>query len=107
LKASPERGGVQRESDERLFVLAIPLVRVWTARSIARIHLMPKNLDNPLPPAMAHLDLLLDEAVKDTFPASDPVAINVEPEPEGYDQSLEPRVSRTKRGVESRGGGAE
>jgi len=27
---------------------------------------------------MAHLDELLDEALKETFPASDPVAINVE-----------------------------
>jgi hypothetical protein len=30
---------------------------------------------------MAHLDELLDEALKETFPASDPVAINVELEP--------------------------
>ena len=30
---------------------------------------------------MAHLDELLDEALKETFPASDPVAINVEIEP--------------------------
>jgi hypothetical protein len=31
-----------------------------------------------LPAAMAHLDELLDEALKATFPASDPVAIDVE-----------------------------
>jgi len=45
-----------------------------------------KGLHNPLPAAMAHLDELLDEALKDTFPASDPVAINVEPEPTGTKQ---------------------
>ena len=30
--------------------------------------------------ATAHLDELLDEALKATFPASDPIAINDEPE---------------------------
>jgi hypothetical protein len=29
--------------------------------------------------AQAHIDELLDEALKQTFPASDPVAINIEP----------------------------
>jgi hypothetical protein len=28
--------------------------------------------------ALAHIDELLDEALKQTFPASDPVAINIE-----------------------------
>jgi hypothetical protein len=28
--------------------------------------------------AMAHLNELLDEALKQTFPASDPIAVNVE-----------------------------
>jgi hypothetical protein len=28
---------------------------------------------------LAHIDELLDEALKQTFPASDPVAINIEP----------------------------
>jgi hypothetical protein len=45
--------------------------------------LIPKSLLEPLPAAMAHLDELLDEALKHTFPASDPVAINVEIEPRG------------------------
>ncbi|HUK01376.1 MAG TPA: hypothetical protein VLW26_03760 [Steroidobacteraceae bacterium] len=29
----------------------------------------------------AHLDGLLDEALEDTFPASDPIAVHVEPRP--------------------------
>jgi hypothetical protein len=32
----------------------------------------------PSPVAAAHLDKLLDEALNETFPASDPVAINIE-----------------------------
>ena len=42
------------------------------------VMLTPKPLHKPLPAAMAHLDELLDEALKATFPASDPVAIDVE-----------------------------
>jgi hypothetical protein len=38
----------------------------------------PKNTQKPRPAAMAHLDELLDEALKETFPASDPIAINIE-----------------------------
>jgi len=30
------------------------------------------------PAALAHIDDLLDEALNETFPASDPVAINIE-----------------------------
>ncbi len=39
----------------------------------------PKRPYNPLPVAMEHLNHQLDEALKETFPASDPVAINIEP----------------------------
>ena len=39
----------------------------------------PKRPYNALPAAMAHLNDQLDEALKETFPASDPVAINIEP----------------------------
>ncbi len=39
----------------------------------------PKNPQKSLPPAIAHMNELLDEALKQTFPASDPIAINVEP----------------------------
>ena len=37
-----------------------------------------KNTQRHLPAAKAHLNELLDEALKQTFPASDPIAINVE-----------------------------
>jgi hypothetical protein len=30
------------------------------------------------PPTIGHMDELLDEALNETFPASDPVAINIE-----------------------------
>jgi hypothetical protein len=30
------------------------------------------------PPTIGHVDELLDEALNETFPASDPVAINIE-----------------------------
>ena len=63
--------------------------------------LIPKNLREPLPAAMAHLDELLDEALKDTFPASDPVAINVEIElPER--KTAGSRVAHRKHGAPER-----
>ena len=40
--------------------------------------LTPKNTQKPLPATIAHLNELLDEALEETFPASDPIAINVE-----------------------------
>ena len=54
---------------------------------------------------MAHLDELLDQALKDTFPASDPVAINVELEPPDMSTNQRERLelaaaSRTLRGLE-------
>ena len=55
--------------------------------------LTPKRLHQPLPAAMAHLDELLDEALKATFPASDPVAIDVELE--SSEQEL-PTISRSQ-----------
>lgn len=41
-----------------------------------------RQVDRISPPlaVMAHLNDLLDEALKQTFPASDPVAIDVTPE---------------------------
>jgi hypothetical protein len=39
---------------------------------------------------MAHLDELLDQALKETFPASDPVAINVEVEPPEHEPARTP-----------------
>ena len=44
---------------------------------------------------MAHLDELLDQALKDTFPASDPVAINVDLEPPEHEPA---RTSGTRGG---------
>jgi hypothetical protein len=40
--------------------------------------LTAKRPQKPLPATMAHLNELLDEALEETFPASDPIAIAVE-----------------------------
>ncbi len=40
--------------------------------------LTPKNAQKRVPATTAHMNDLLDEALKETFPASDPIAINVE-----------------------------
>jgi hypothetical protein len=40
--------------------------------------LTTKRPHKPLPATMAHLNELLDEALEETFPASDPIAIAVE-----------------------------
>jgi hypothetical protein len=42
--------------------------------------LLEKKLLKASPAALAHVDDLLDEALNETFPASDPVAINIERE---------------------------
>ena len=63
--------------------------------------LLPKNLREPHPAAMAHLDELLDEALKDTFPASDPVAINVEIELPEH-KTAGSRVAHRKHGAPER-----
>jgi hypothetical protein len=42
--------------------------------------LTTKRPHKPVPATMAHLNELLDEALEQTFPASDPIAIAVEPE---------------------------
>jgi len=63
--------------------------------------LIPKNLREPHPAAMAHLDELLDEALKDTFPASDPVAINVEIELPEH-KTAGSRVAHRKHGAPER-----
>jgi hypothetical protein len=44
----------------------------------AQIMPVGKKLHGPSPVAVAHVDELLDEALNETFPASDPVAINIE-----------------------------
>jgi hypothetical protein len=45
--------------------------------------------------AIAHMNDLLDEALKETFPASDPIAINVELESPGDGIGVTARVSRS------------
>jgi hypothetical protein len=52
---------------------------------------------------MAHLDELLDEALKETFPASDPVAINVEIDPSEHETATRPSSRASHNGQ----GGAE
>jgi hypothetical protein len=41
-----------------------------------------KKADKASSATLAHIDELLDEALKQTFPASDPVAINIEHAPD-------------------------
>jgi len=60
--------------------------------------LIPKRPHQPVRATMAHLDELLDEALKETFPASDPVAINVELEPE-HESARTPRARGNKQGT--------
>ena len=72
---------------------AIPSISENALHEIERAAIMmltPKRLPKPLSAAMAHLDELLDEALKDTFPASDPVAINVEIEPPEHETTTGP-----------------
>ena len=40
------------------------------AKKAPNVMLTPKNTQKPRPAAIAHLDELLDEALKETFPAS-------------------------------------
>jgi hypothetical protein len=54
------------------------------------VMLPQKNSQKRLAAATAHLNELLDEALKETFPASDPIAINVELE------SPEHRIATTQ-----------
>jgi len=51
----------------------------------------PKNPQKSSSAAMAHMNDLLDEALKQTFPASDPIAINVELESPEYEIGRVPR----------------
>ena len=54
--------------------------------------LTPKNPQNSASAAIAHMNDLLDEALKGTFPASDPIAINVELESPGHEIATTPGV---------------
>jgi hypothetical protein len=70
------------------------------------VMIAPKNPQQSSSAAMAHMNDLLDEALKQTFPASDPIAINVELESPEYEIATTPGsairlVARPRR----RGGG--
>jgi hypothetical protein len=57
--------------------------------------LIPKNPQKSLRAAIAHKNDLLDEALKETFPASDPIAINVDLECPGARNDRNSRLSRS------------
>jgi hypothetical protein len=56
--------------------------------------LIPKNPQKS-PAAIAHMNDLLDEALKETFPASDPIAINIELESPGDGIAITTRASHS------------
>ena len=60
--------------------------------------LTPKRLQKSFPATIAHVNDLLDEALEETFPASDPIAINVELESPGARNGRNTRLSRSAQG---------
>ena len=60
-----------------------------------KVMLTPKNSQKSLPAAIAHENDLLYEALKETFPASDPIAINVDLESPGARNGPNTRLSRS------------
>jgi hypothetical protein len=52
------------------------------------VMIAPKNPQKSPPAAIAYMNDLLDEALKETFPASDPIAINVELESPEYEIAI-------------------
>ena len=52
-----------------------------------------KNPQKSSSAAIAHLNDLLDEALQETFPASDPIAINVELDLPRHGIAITPRAS--------------
>ena len=57
----------------------------------------PKNPQKPPSAAIAHMNDLLDEALAETFPASDPIAINIELESPGHGIAITPLASHSAR----------
>jgi hypothetical protein len=55
----------------------------------------PKNAEKSPSAQMAHMNDLLDEALAETFPASDPTAINIEIETLGDGIAITPRASHS------------
>jgi hypothetical protein len=66
----------------------------------------PENPQKSPPTAIAYMNDLLDEALKETFPASDPIAINVELESPEYEIATTPGSAiRLVARARPRGGG--
>ena len=57
----------------------------------------PKTPQKSSSAEIAHMNDLLDEALTETFPASDPIAINVELELPGHGIAITPRASHSAR----------
>ena len=55
--------------------------------------------------ARVHMNDLLDEALKETFPASDPIAINVDLESPDHEIAVTARFRTPLRGTPRRHGG--
>jgi hypothetical protein len=55
----------------------------------------PKNPQKSRSAEIAHMNDLLDEALIETFPASDPIAINVERESPGHGIAITLRASHS------------
>jgi hypothetical protein len=58
----------------------------------SKVMLTPKNPQKSLPAAIAHMNDLLDEALKETVPASDPIAINIALESPEHGIAMTPGV---------------
>ena len=65
----------------------------------SKVMLTPKNPQKALPAAIAHMNDLLDEALKETFPASDPIAINIDPESPEHGIAITPGFRAPLRGT--------
>jgi hypothetical protein len=61
--------------------------------------LTTKRPHKPVPAAMAHLNELLDEALEETFPASDPIAIAVELESSEPETGPDAALRRSSNGT--------
>jgi hypothetical protein len=61
--------------------------------------LTPKNPQKSLPATIAHMNDLLDEALKETFPASDPTAINIDLESPEHGITITPGFCAALRGT--------
>ena len=61
--------------------------------------LTPKSPQKSRSITRAHMNDLLDEALKETFPASDPIAINVDLESPDHETAVTARSSPSLRGT--------